>query len=71
MDELSGWLPLLLKYMEKKQKFKIFFDRIGYKFEGLKEKEKEKFNKLYFNFSSNELKLINPSKYELIDKKWI
>ena len=69
LDEISSWFPLILNCIENKQSFKIAFsEKIEYIFDGVK--EKEKFHKLYFYFTSNELKLSDSSKYELrLDKK--
>ena len=52
LDEISAWLPLILKCIKKKQPFKIVFsDNIKFEFEETNEKEKLK--KLYFYFTFN------------------
>lgn len=64
LDEMSAWLPLILKCIEKKQTFKIIFkNNEEYKFEGIK--DKSYFRKLYFYFTSNDLALSQFSKYEI------
>ena len=64
LDEISAWLPLIIKCIICKQSFKIVFkDNIEFKFDGLE--GKENFKKLYFYFTSNELTLSKLSKYEI------
>ena len=64
LDEISAWLPLIIKCIICKQSFKIVFnDNIEFKFDGLD--GKENFKKLYFYFTSNELILSKSSKYEI------
>ncbi len=63
LDEISCWLPLILKLIKQKQKFKIKFnDNIEYKFEGSKD---SKFNNLKFYFVSDKLTLSSKSEYEV------
>ena len=70
LDEISEWLPLILKCIDKNQKFKINFgNEIEYIFENNQRKEKGKFDKLNFYFTSNELKLSHHSEYKIQGEK--
>ena len=70
LNEISEWLPLILKCIEKNQKFKIKFGNgIEYIFENYQGKEKGKFEKLYFYFTSNKLELSHHSEYKIKNEK--
>ena len=70
LDEISEWLPLILKCIEKNQKFKINFGNgIEYIFENNQRNEKGKFDKLNFYFTSNELKLSHHSECKIQGEK--
>ena len=70
LDEISAWLPLIIKCNISKQSFKIEFnDNIEFKFDGID--GKEAFKKLYFYFTSNELCLSKSLKYLISFRKII
>lgn len=64
LNEISSWLPLIIKCNTSKQSFKIVFnENIEFKLEGID--GKENFKKFYFLFTSNELCSSKSSKYEI------
>ena len=68
LDEISIWLPLLLKCIEKNQTFKIVFNEetvFEFVFHN-----KHFFEKISFYFTSQELKLSSSSRYKYNQKEY-